>query len=256
MARTPRTATVEPPPVLPPDVDIVTDAMLATAEQAAELAAEKLAEEDGKRGRDGKRARGRNLTLTELERTARRATAELARLRDARAAQEQVRSARGPAEEAARPIVAEMAERLETSRRAVTAAIIDAEQALQRLVETAQAHDGQVRQVSAELAGRGLLAVDAFGDHETGGTADGRSVRLDGASWSSLDASGLFCWSVAAVASWAWGDAHPVAWYRRDFRVVSATQRAAAVLADVPDLPPRAPSVTMPPLPGLRALKG
>ncbi len=234
MARTTtRTADVEPLPVLPPGTELVTAEQLAAAELAAQQADAQLTAEE--------RKAGSGQTLPALALKARRANAELARLRDAHDAQDRLLQHRGAAEEAARPVVAEMAEQLEVSRRDATAKIIEFQRAAAAMIESVRAHGEQVRQASAELAGRGLLAADVFGDHETGGQVDGKGVRLGKNWWGSPDSSGLFTWAIAAVALREWGEAHPLAAMRRDFRVGSAVRQAAAVLKDVPDLPPRPP---------------
>lgn len=230
MARTAE-AVAEPLPILPPGAELVTPEQLAAAETAAQAAAGKLAEQELRPAN--------KLDLGDLALKARRADLELTRLRDARAAQDRLAKNRAKVEKETGPLAAELVERLEASRSGVAAAVVEAEEALRRLVEAAEGHGAVVRQASEELVDLGLLASDVFGEHDTGGTADGKGVRLAGKWWAAADGSGLFCRSVAAVAVWAWGDAHPVSALRRDFRVHSAVQQAAAILKDVPTVPPR-----------------
>jgi hypothetical protein len=218
-------------PILPVDTELVTPEKLAAAEKAAHLAAGKLAAEE--------RRSVSSQDLADLALKARRAEIEFTRLRDARAAQDRVLAERSRVETEAGPVVAEMAGRLEASRAEVVSAVVEAEQALRQLVEATEAHGAAVRQASAELIGRGLAAADMFGEQDTGGTVDGKGVRLAGEWWAAVDGSGLLCRSVAVVAEWAWGEKHPAVGLRRDFRTHSAVQRAASILKDVPALLPR-----------------
>ncbi|MFE6194132.1 hypothetical protein [Streptomyces sp. NPDC057838] len=98
-------------------------------------------------------------------------------------AQEAVRRRRAAEGEAAAEEMAGEVEGLAASRAVAVAAVVEAEVALGRALEALAAHDGLVRKVGEQLAGRGLRVTDG---EATGAGLDG-SAWVGGTLWPLVD---------------------------------------------------------------------
>lgn len=176
---------------------LITDEDIAAAELAAQEAArDKQAVERTLAGAEYGSAVAERLTEA-----AARARHRAVAVTQMRLQQEQQRAAlatRAAAAEETGPLVAELETKVTEARAATVAAFRAAEAAMTAAVRAADRYQQTLTEADAALCGRGLLATDALGEHETGGTGRGQ-VRVSGRWWVSVPAAALLARSFAVV---------------------------------------------------------